>query len=68
MPRSIVVYTIISDNFKHPQPMNISYQQAMTLRNMGIIEPDSESSTIVREGDTTVTVYAYRKASSHATA
>lgn len=61
MRNNITVY-VIKSAVPDAADMNISYVTALQLRSMGIIEPDNENSEIVREGDTTVTVYAYRKA------
>lgn len=61
MSNSIVVYRILSDN---PQSdhMNISYSMAMHLIEMGIIYHSHPDYQVIREGDTTVTVYSHRKA------
>lgn len=60
MSDSIVVYRLLSEN-PAAEAMNISFQMAMALRNMGIARLDMEHYEVIREGNTTVTVYTYRK-------
>lgn len=59
---NITVYVLLSNNPDYPDSMPMSYQTAVTLRDMNVIVPDQEASDIIMDNETTVTVYAYRKA------
>ncbi len=61
MRNSIVVYRIKSENPEF-EDMNLSWAEARQLVNMGIIVPAHDLNQVIREGNTTVTVYVHRKA------
>jgi len=54
-----VVYRIISET--DADDMNVSHQTALGLIKMGIIYHSHPDYQVIREGNTTVTVYAHRK-------
>lgn len=59
MHNDIVVYRLLSETDE--PDMNISYQTAMAMVKMGIIYHSLEDYQVIREGNTTVTVYSHRK-------
>lgn len=63
MRNSIVVYRIMSEKPGVPH-MNVSHAMALELIKMGIIFHSHPDYEVIREGDTTVTVYSHRRVDS----
>lgn len=61
MRNSIVIYTIKSEN-PDITDMNVEYTTAMHMIKMGLIRHCPDEYQVIREGNTTVTVYVHRKA------
>ena len=63
MSNSIVVYRIMSER-DGVTDMNISHAMAQELIKMGIIFHSHPDYEVIREGETTVTVYSHRRVDS----
>lgn len=57
---NIYVYRLLSET-RHADDMNISAQLARAMQDMGVVEFDHAGFQVVRDGDTSVTVYTYRR-------
>ena len=57
--RDVVVYRILSDT--GAPDINVSAGVAIALCDMGIIHHSVEDYQVIREGETTVTIYTHRK-------